>query len=209
MMTAMMVMATNPLMKINQSKKKAQHRLAKMANGKNAKDLMVLLVVKSNVLLILVFSNVTMVPILKVLPKQNVSRMLIRLSHGIRISVHALLAMTTLPTKMMTLLTETMTLLLAQHQLVKMANGKNVMLLTALLVVKSNVLLIPVFSNVTVVPILKVLPRPSVLKTLTRPSHGTKISEPVLIAETIPAMKPEMTLMKSMMLIQDAKMSTL
>merc|ERR1719379_3147184 len=141
---------------------------------------MVLLVVKSNALLILAFSNVTMVPILKVPQKQNVSRTMIKLSLGTRILAHALLVMTTLLTIMMTLPTVMMTPLLVQHLLVKTENGKSVMNLTALLVVKSNVLLILVFSSVTVVPILKVLPRQNVSKTLTRPSHGTRISEPVL-----------------------------
>merc|ERR1712159_614770 len=91
-----------------------QHLLVKTENGKNAKNSMVLLVVKSDVLLILAFSNVTMVPILKVPQRQNVSRMLIRLSLGTRILVHALLVMTTLPTIMMTLLTVIMTPLLVQ-----------------------------------------------------------------------------------------------
>merc|ERR1711990_676387 len=171
------MMKTNP---------KLPNRLAKMANGKNVMPSMVSWVVLLNVLLIPVFLVVTMDPIQKVQPRQNVSKTRTKLSHGIKNSETVALKWPTVKMtsqKMTNLKTTNLktTSQKLQHLLVKMANGKNVMPLRVLSVEASNALLIHVLLLVTMDPIQKVLQRQNVSRTRTRHSLGIRILDHVVL----------------------------
>jgi len=102
------------------------HQLAKLVDGKNARNLMVFVVVLSDVLLIHVSSLVTMVPILKGLPKQNALKMPTKLSHGTKFSAPAPSVMMVLSMRVMMATMVLMTpLKLFDHQLVRLVDGKN------------------------------------------------------------------------------------
>jgi len=163
-----------------------QHPPVRLVDGKNARSLMVFVVVLSDAQWIPVSSHAIVVPIPKAPPKPNASKTLTRLSLGTKhleaalLMMMATMAMTAIILNLLTKNPLTENQSKVQRRLGKLVDGKNVRNLGVSVVVSSDVMLILAFSPVTMGPSLKDLQRQGASKMMTRLSHGTKLLAPAL-----------------------------